>query len=394
MHYADLTRRIAGKSVDTWKVHYRAMERLRRGEDILLLSVGQESDAVTPLRVVDRAVESLRGGRHHYTPVQGERDLRETIAARYRDTRDRAVDAECVSVFAGAQNALFACTQVLLQPRDEVILLEPFYTTYPAAFGCTGAKLVPLALRAEEGFQLDPKRVAAAITANTRAIVVNSPNNPTGAVYSRAALRSLVDLCRDRRIWLISDEVYFDVVEHPDLCSPFGLPGAEEIVISVSSVSKSHRMTGWRVGWAVAPREMASHFYNLNMCMSYGLPGFCQDAAREAILNAAGTPREVSRRIAEQRKTLIEGLSGIRGIRVFGDGGGMFVMANIRALGSSADEFAAGLLESESVSVQPCTGFGNSCKDLIRISAVLDVTRLDEACRRIARYISRLSDGR
>lgn len=388
MHYADLTKRIAGKSVDTWSVHYQAMERLDAGEDIYLLSVGQESDSFSPPGVVAAGIRSIRNGRHHYTAVEGDRSLRERIARHHSQQCGKLVDPESVVVFCGAQNALFATAQILLQTGDEVILIEPYYTTYPATVTASGATVITVALSPEEEFQLDAERVIRAITPRTRAIMVNTPNNPTGAIYTRAPLQALVDVCRERDIWLISDEVYMDIIDQPDLCRPFGLPGAEEVVISISSVSKSYRMTGWRVGWAVGNRELARHYYNLNMCMSYGLSGIAQDAAAYALKNEAATANEIARNLAAQRRLVIDELSSIPNVELYGSGGGMFLIMNIRQLDIDSMAFASGLLEEEGVSVQPLTGFGDSCEGLLRISAVLNEDRLLEACRRITRYTS------
>ena len=390
MHYADLTKRIAGESVDSWLVHNRAVDRLSAGEEVFLLSVGQESDFLSPPGVVDAAIHSIRSGRHHYTGVQGDRPLREGIARRHSQKCGREVDPDSVVIFCGAQNALFATAQVLLQTGDEVILIEPYYTTYPATVTASGATLVSAVLRPENQFQLDVECVTQAITSRTKAILVNTPNNPTGAVYPKAPLQALVDVCRAQDIWFISDEVYMDVVDDTNLCRPFGLPGAEDVVISVSSISKSHRMTGWRIGWAIGPPELAVHYYNLNMCMSYGLPGFTQDAALHALKNEEDVVREVTQQLAKQRQVLITELSGISGVDLYTGGGGMFVIMNIRNLGLSSMDFAVDLLANENVSVQPLTGFGKSCEGLIRISAVLKEDRLQEACRRIARHIMSL----
>jgi arginine:pyruvate transaminase len=390
MRYADLTERIAGKSVDTWDVHYRAMQRMEAGDDIFLLSVGQESDSTTPASIVDAAVESIRGGRHHYTAVEGEAALRRAIAHRHSQRCGLHIDPEDVVVFAGAQNALFATAQTLLQTGDEVILIEPYYTTYPATVTASGATQVSVALKPEEGFQLDVERVAGAITDRTRAILINTPNNPTGAVYERSSLQALVDICRRNDIWLISDEVYSDIIEGPAPCSLLSLEGAADVLVTVSSVSKSHRMTGWRIGWAIGPRELTNHMYNLNMCMSYGLPAFTQDAALHALMHETAVTAEIRERIARQRRVVVEGLQSIPGSELYSEGGGMFVILDIRQLGVDSMMFASNLLEHEGVSLQPLTGFGASCEGLIRVSTVLGEERLREACRRIARYIASL----
>jgi arginine:pyruvate transaminase len=390
MRYADLTQRISGESVDTWDIHYRAVSRLQAGDDIFLMSVGQESDFESPAGVVDAAVDSLRKGRHHYTPVEGEPALRRAIAHRHSQRCGVHVDPEDVVVFSGAQNALFAAAQVLLQTGDEVILIEPYYTTYPATVTASGATAVSVPLSPESDFQLDVDHVLRAITSRTRAILVNSPNNPTGAVYARAPLQTLVDICREREIWLISDEVYADIVHEPSPCSLLSLAGAADVVVTVSSVSKSHRMTGWRIGWAIGPRDLAAHMYNLNMCMSYGLPAFTQDAALHALMHETPVTHEVGRRIERQREVVAEGLWGIPGTKLHREGGGMFLIFDIRELGIGSKAFAADLLEHEGVSLQPLLGFGSSCGGLVRVSAVLREERLQEACRRIARYVGGL----
>ncbi len=390
MRYSELTDRIAGESVDTWKTHYLAMKRLEAGEDIILMSVGQESDSFSPQGVMEAAIDSIQSGRHHYTAVEGDLRLREAIANRHSEKCGVPVDPDCVTVFCGAQNALFATAQILLQAGDEVILIEPYYTTYPATVTASGAALVSVALAPEEEFQLDAERVIGAITPRTRAILVNSPNNPTGAVYPQASMQALVDICREREIWLISDEVYMDIVADPVPCSPFGLKGARDVVISVSSVSKSHRMTGWRVGWAIGPRQLAHHYYNLNMCMNYGLSAFSQDGALHALRHEHRVTEEVKQRLAKQRQVIIDGIRKVPEVELYSAGGGMFVILNIRNLDIDSMNFAAGLLDKKDVSLQPLTGFGASCEGLLRISTVLREERLQEACRRINQYVRSL----
>ena len=188
-------------------------------------------------------------------------------------------------MFAGAQNALFAVAQVLLEPGDEVILIEPFYTTYPASVTASGATLVSVAVKSDNKFQLDVADIAAKITPKTRAIVLNSPNNPTGAVYTREQLEGVVALCLEHDIWLVSDAVYMEIIPEEDRQSVASIPEAAPICVTLSSLSKSHRMTGWRLGWVVGPPELISHLANLSMCMAYGLPTFIQDAATYALDN-------------------------------------------------------------------------------------------------------------
>ena len=390
MRYASLTARVApADDTDPWEVHERALARLDAGEEVTLLSIGQEADRRTPDGVVEAAVESLRGGRHHYTDVRGTGALRAAIA-RYHARltgRPRAgrspADIDRVTVFAGAQNALFACAQVLLEPGDEVVLVAPHYTTYPATFAASGATLVTVETEAARAHRLDTAALVRALTPRTRAIVLNVPGNPTGRCPDEAALATLVATCVERGIWLILDAVYLDIVEAGEVALPHALPGADEVLVTVGSLSKSHRMSGWRIGWAVGPPALGEHFANLSMCMHYGLPPFVQDAAVVALERAADTPRAVRAALAARRALAREALGDPAPARLLDGGRGMFVLLDVAPLGIDARTFALALLERHAVAVLPCTGFGAGGETLVRIGLCVDGERLARACRAV-----------
>jgi len=387
MKYASLTERIAGKSVDAWEVHYRAAARLQAGEDIILLSVGQETQESTPAPIVDAAIDSLRRGRHHYTEVAGTEPLRQAIADRHQRLTGQVVAGRNCAVFSGAQNALFAVAQCLLEPGDEVILVEPYYTTYPATVTASGASLVSVKVKAENRFQLEVSEIAKKISDRTRAIVLNSPNNPTGAVYTRAQLEGVVKLCLEHSIWLVNDAVYTEIIPPSERRSVASIPEASPVCVTVSSLSKSHRMTGWRLGWVVAPEELIGHLANLSMCMAYGLPTFIQDAATYALENDNVTADLVRDNMAERRRALVGGLEGVEGLQLFSAEGGMFVVIDIRDLGVDGQTFAMGLLERHNVALLPCDGFGESGRGLLRISLVVPKEQLVVAAGRIVEYV-------
>ncbi len=391
MHFSSLTQRISGKSVDSWEVHYKAAKRLNAGDDIYLLSVGQESYEYTDSRIVDAAIESLKAGRHHYTPVEGEQALRQLIARHHQDRTGQIVDAENCVVFVGAQNGIYAATQCLLETGDEVIIPEPYYTTYPATFTSSGATLKSIPCLADEQFQVNVDGVRDAVTGKTRAIVLNSPNNPTGAVYHRNRIAAIVEICAQNNIWLICDDVYADLVEPDQLCCAASMPQADKVVITVSSLSKSHRMTGWRLGWAIAPKPLAKHFYNLNMCMNYGLVGFIQDAAIRALQLSHEITPKIRQNIDQMRKVLTDSLSQISAIKTIPSDAGMFVMVDIRGLNISGRDFCQGLLDQYDVGIIPCDGFGESGAGLIRVSACDTPERLRQASQRIGKYVESLS---
>ncbi len=393
MKFSSLTERIAGDSVDAWDVHYRGMGRLEAGEDIILLSVGQESGEVTPAPIVDAAIKSLREGRHHYTSVEGTDRLRAAIAAKHQSLTGQKVGAGNCAVFNGAQNALFSVAQCLLESGDQVILSEPYYTTYPATVTASGAELISVPSRAEDRFQIDPDEIARRVTPQTRAILLNSPNNPTGAVYTRQQFEAVVDLCLKNQIWLISDEVYQEILPEKDRFSPASLNRAAEICITISSLSKSHRMTGWRLGWVVGPTSLIQHLSNLLMCMAYGMPTFIQDAAAAALESDHETAAIVRSSLGSRRRALVNALQDIDGIDLFSAEGGMFVVFDIRKLPISSQDFASKLLDRYDVAVLPCDGFGPSGTGLLRVSLCVPEQQLVVAAGRIVEYVESILAG-
>lgn len=392
MKFSSLTHRIAGDSVDIWEVHYDGLARKEAGEDIIVLSVGEEREEFTPANIVDAAVDSLRNGRHHYTASNGNLDLRRAVAKRhFRLTGRKVGDFNC-AIFAGAQSALFAVAQCLLETGDEVILSEPYYTTYPATFGASGATLVSVPVKFENGFQINPDDIIAAITPRTRAIVLNSPNNPVGAVYTREQYAAVVRACVEKEIWLINDDVYRELLTDAERANFLSLPDAERVCITVSSLSKSHRMTGWRLGWVIGPDALMVHLYNLAICSFYGLPAFIQDAAVAALASGSATARDVRGKLDRRRGILLAQLNGIRGLNLFSAEGGMFVVFDISTMPVSARQFARELLARHNVAILPCDGFGVSdgCADLLRVSLCVDDARLVDACGRIVEYVNSL----
>ncbi len=390
MKFSSLTMRISGESVDAWEVHYEGMARSEAGEDIIVLSVGQETDEVTADVIVESAVASLRSGRHHYTRIQGTMELRRAIARRHQELTGQAVDAYHCAVFSGAQNALFAVAQCVLEHGDEVILIEPYYTTYPATFTASGATLVSVPVKRENNFELNPGDVIAAITDKTRAIVLNSPNNPVGVAYSMEQFTPLVEICRERGIWLINDEVYQELLLPKDRASPASVVGAHPVCVTVSSLSKSHRMTGWRLGWVVAPAALIENLYNLSICMAYGLPEFIMDAALTAFQSGSHTADQVRHNMDTRRRILYRKLEKVYPLSLYSAAGGMYVVLDISRLPVSSRQFARDMLDRHNVAVLPCDGFGTTGKGLIRVSLCVPDDRLAVACDRIAAYIHEL----
>ena len=390
MKFTKLADRVGGPGADAWDIHFAAIERQRNGDNIIVLSIGQEMLEATPSVIIEAANNSLQRARHHYSEIGGEEDLRAAIAKRYSAQLGRAIEPDNVAVMSGAQNALFAASLCVLEAGDEAIVLEPYYATYPATFTVGGARLVPITTKPENDFIPSADDIMQKINERTRAIIVNSPHNPSGMVYPRELINQIVQICRSNNIWLISDEVYAFLAEPGTFCSPASLPDAFDHCITVSSVSKSHRMTGWRVGWAIASKPLIDQMFNLSVCMSYGLPMFTQDAALVALEHSAVIEAEVRREINRKRQMVISLLNQIDGIVVRGSKVGMFVVFDVRAVPVSANTFAWQLLEHYDVAVLPCTAFGPSGTGILRMNIGESDENLQHACDRIGKLIRSL----
>ena len=388
--FAPFVDQIAGRGAAAWEIHTRALARAEAGADILFLSVG-DPEFGTPEVVTDAAVEGLRAGRTHYTPILGETAFRRAVADWHAQLTGQTVKPDNVAAVAGAQNGLFTAMLCVVPAGAEVIVPEPMYATYEAVVGAAGATVVPVPLRPERGFHPDPADVEAAVSPATRAILLNTPHNPAGAVMDREELAAIADTAKRHDLWVISDEVYASLTFERAHVSPASLPDMGERTVVVSSLSKSHAMTGWRVGWLVGPESLIEpHVANLLLCMLYGLPGYNQDAGLAAITRASGDLDAMRAEYRARRDTVHAALADVPGLRCHRPEGGMFVMVDIRDTGRSAFDFAAGLLDDEGVSVLPGDGFGPSAAGHVRLSLTANRERLNEACTRIARHAARL----
>jgi arginine:pyruvate transaminase len=389
MRFSPLAQRLDRDDTNAWRVHQLATRRRAQGDDIIMLTIG-DPDFETPPVVVDSAVASMRGGRTHYAFSQGDLALREAIAERASGWAGRNIDASRVVFFPGAQAALFSVCQCILGEGDEVIVPEPFYATYPGVFAASGATPVHVPMRPERGFRIDVAEVEAALTERTRAIVLTTPHNPTGACMPAETLAALGKLCREHDLWLASDEVYASLTfggrAH---ASVLAVEGAEERVAGISSLSKSHAMTGWRSGWAVVPDELVRRLVLLLDSMLFGSPPFIMDAALTALREADADTAHM-RAAYESRAAVVAGLDGRAGLRCHMPEGGMFIMLDVRACGLPAGEFADRLLEEQDVSVLPTEAFGPSGHGHVRISLATNEERLAEGCERIARLAASL----
>ena len=384
MRFSSLTGRIGGSGADAWLTHYEAADALARGEDVIVLSVG-DPDIETPAPVLERAIEQLRCGDTHYVAAAGRPALREAIARAHEARTGQAVQADNVVYLAGAQNALFAASLCLAGPGDEVVSFEPMYPTYPATLEVSGARLV----RAPSGAALRPdlEALAALITPRTRMIVWASPNNPSGFIMSDSELAVIGELARRHDLWLVVDEVYAGLA--PGGRVP-GLAGRlPDRVVTLGSLSKSHAMTGWRAGWLIGPRELTVKAELLAMCMLFGLPGFVQEAAITALRIAPEAEQRTRDYCRGRQRRFAAGLRAIPKLRLIEPEAGMFMLIDVSGMGLTGGEFVRALYAAEKVSVMDGAAFGASTAACVRVCFATDEANIDAACERIRRFCAR-----
>ena len=383
-HFAPLVQRIAGEGSDAWVTHYEAWAAREQGADVILLSVG-DPDLATPAPVVERAVEQLRAGDTHYTPSTGRLHLREAIAAQHRQRYGQAVGPDNVVLLSGAQNALFATSLCIAGEGDELVVLDPMYATYPATVEVSGAKMVRAGTSAARGFRPDLDRLAQAITPRTRAILFSTPSNPSGVILNDREIDAIGELARRHDLWVIADQVYAGLAPTgrvPSLASR--LP---DQVITVGSLSKSHSMPGWRIGWLIGPTSLVGHVDHLAMCMLFGLPGFVQEAGVTALGMAEEAEGRVREYCARRCELLREELAGIPGLVCHVPEAGMFMLVDISGTGMTGRQFMRALYEAEGVSVLDGGVFGRDTAGVVRICFAVEEQTIEEACRRIRRFV-------
>ena len=391
MRYSSLVGRIAGETVDVWKLHSRATAAKARGEDVIILSIG-DPDMETPRLIRDATVAGLDAGDTHYVALEGKRNLRAAVANRYSPRLGRQIAVQEVAITAGAQNALYAAAACIAESGDEIIASDPMYVSYEATVRSTGAEMVRVLTRPENGFHPTREDIEASLGERSRAIMFATPNNPTGAVLSEAEIRMIADIALERDLWVISDEVYGESAFDAPHLSITALPGMAERTVTIASLSKSHAMTGWRIGWMIAPETMIGHVANLALCTVFGLPGFVQEGGVAALGTDEGwqASRELSAEVRARRDQMIAGLTDVPMIEPLSPEGGMFVCVDVRGTGLSAPDFAEELFEAEGVAVLDATAFGPSTAGFVRLFYGLKEDVIAEAISRISRFVSTL----
>jgi aminotransferase len=362
------------------------MELARDIPDVVSLGRG-DPDLPTAPHVVEAAVRALRAGHTHYTPRRGLDELREAIATKLRTENAVAVDADReVLITTGTQEAVMVLALALLDPGDEIIMPDPYYFAYEDAIRYAGGHLVTVPTTRSGNFEPDPDDIAAAITARTKALVLLTPNNPTGAVFSRATLQAIADLAIKRNLLVVADELYeklvFDGAQHISLAS---LPGMSERTVTINGFSKNYRMTGWRIGYMAGPAQLIAAAQEIKHTLTICAPSMSQHAAVAALTGPQDALAEALQIYAERRSAFTRGLDAV-GIPYFEPPGTFYVFADISRSGLTSDEFCLRLLREAAVFAYPGTHFGHYGEGYIRISLLAPVTRLMEGLDRIGRF--------
>jgi aspartate aminotransferase/aminotransferase len=360
-----------------------AAERERKGERILHLEVGQP-DFATPAHIIEAVAKAMRDGLAGYTPNAGLLSLRQAVADRVAERSGRQVPLNCVCITSGAVMALALALISLVDPGDEVLVPDPGWPNYRSAVTLSGGDIVPFRLDPARNFAPDLAEIESLITARTKALMINSPGNPTGAVMTAEQVRALVEFTEARGIYLISDEVYEDFVFGVEGHSTAYQPGAERVIL-VSGASKSFAMTGWRIGWLVADPRIAAASAALVEPLTSCPPTISQVAAEVAVRGPQDSV-EAMRVAYAHRAALATRLLEPSG-RLLGEPAGAFyAMVKVADDRTDDDDFARRLLAEQSVAVAPGSTFGESVTDAIRISLASPEAVIEEAIGRILQF--------
>lgn len=382
-----LSKRISGLTgggSDGWDVFYRARQMIAAGESVLELTIG-EHDIRTSPDILKAMNVSAVGGHTGYASVPGTVALRQTVAKRIADRTGVPTTQDNILITPGGQAALFASHHAACDEGDIALFIDPYYATYPGTLRGVGAIPKAIPARPENAFQPQIADIKAAAK-GAKSLLINTPNNPTGVIYSEDTLQGIADICISEDLWLISDEVYDTQIWEGSHISPRALPNMAERTLVVGSMSKSHAMTGSRVGWVCGPEDVIENLINLATHTTYGVPGYIQDAADFALNQGTAVEEEVAAPFQRRRLLTLAALADQNIVKNVPVQGAMYAMLDIRATGLSGEEFANGLLDAEKIAVMPGESFGTSAAGHIRVAMTIDDAAYTDALSRLVAY--------
>lgn len=389
MKFAPISDRLAGLGAAKWAVHAEGLRRANSGEPIIMLSIG-EPDLPPPASVLDAATSAMRSGRTRYAHGQGEPQTLNAIASHLTQRSGVTVSPEQILYTAGTQNGLCTALLTLVQNGDEVLVPDPYYATYEGLVAASGATFVPVATRPEDNFHVTAQAIERAVTKRTKALLLNTPSNPTGAVLTEKEIDEIGEVCERHDLWIICDEVYADMTFDVPFCSPFDRPHLRHRTLAVSSISKSHALPGFRAGWVASHPDVTPRLVLVAEAMLFGSQPFIEDALTVALNEKHPEVEQLRLAFRERAETLIKAFANSRAITARMPEGGMFIMLDVRRTKLSGEEFAWRLLREENVSVMPGESFGNGGAGHIRIALTVDSEILREACARIRKLAEKI----
>lgn len=374
-----LAERMRPKNTD---YRQRLVEKASQLEDVIIMGLG-DPDARSPKHVVEAARKAIIEGHTKYTHPAGMPELREAIAALLIKQYKLNYSPSEIIVTAGTQEAVMLCMLALVDQGDEVLLPQPRFTSYDTAVEMLGGRVVPVPTFEADGFALRPDEIAARITSRTKVLILVTPNNPTGAVTPPESIRKIAKLCQDRDIVVISDEIYgsllFDDAEHLSLAS---LPGMKERTITLNGFSKSHAMTGWRIGYLAAPEQIIQKLVEPRHTLSISASTPSQYAALAAATGPQTAVAQIMETYVERRKILLPGLDSL-GFSYGTPAGAFYVYTNVSSTGMPATVFCERILEDARVLVQPGMLFADPDDRYVRFSLLQPKSRIKEALDRM-----------
>ena len=365
-------------------VFARAKDLEKQGRSIIHLELGEPDFHPAP-PVINALHDAVLEGRDRYVSPRGIPALREAIAAYLRRSRRVNATPDQVLVAPGCKMALSLAMMALIEPGDEVLYPDPGFPIYPSFTRGLGATAVPFFLEEKNRFQPDLKEIAAKISTRTKVLIFNSPNNPTGTVFSAEALKGIAELAARHDLWIITDEIYARILFGGEYKSIWSFPGMPERTIIIDGFSKSFAMTGWRLGYAVAPSKIVDAMDLLVLNTFTCAAEFTQVAAMEALRDSTNAVETMVAEYRKRRDLFVSGLNRIPGFRCQAPDGAFYAWVNIEDTGQTAEEIAILLLEEAGVAAIAGAAFGRAGKRYLRFSLVSAPSQLEEALDRIER---------
>lgn len=362
------------------------------GIDVIGLGAG-EPDYNTPANIIEAAYTSMKEGKTKYTPAGGLPALKDAIIQKLQKDQGLDYSRKEIMIGIGAKHVLYTLFQVILNPDDEVIIPSPYWVSYPEQVKLAGGVPVHIEGTAVAQFKVTAQQIRDAVTSKTKAVIINSPGNPTGMIYSKEELQQIADVCQDKDIWIISDEIYeklvYDGAKHVSIAQLSD--DAKKRTLLINGVSKSHSMTGWRIGYIAGDEEVVNAMTDLASHSTSNPTTTSQYATIEAY-NGPQDAVETMRKAFESRlEQVYPQLSAIPGFNVIKPQGAFYLLPDVseavKNTGfANVDDFAAALLTTANVAVIPGSGFGSP--DTIRLSYATSIELLEEAIRRIHAFVA------